>query len=223
MKKNAIIQTILHRNKSPINKQKMEVRSMSKTRTNQLGWVLILPLLLIVFADFASAQSPSLVWAVGMGGPIIDQGLGVAVDAAGNVYTTGFFRDTADFDPGVGTTILTSAGSNDVFVQKLAAAVTNQDPDCSIAAIADQSADANCQATISGADVTGVTDPDGDLLTITVSPTTLVLGANTVTVDADDGNGGNCSIDITVNVVGAARARFPAMSLSAATASLAQL
>ncbi len=73
----------------------------------------------------------------------------------------------------------------------------NQPPDCSGAAIADQSADANCQATISGADVTGV-DPE---LTIAVSPTSLVLGTNTVTVTADDGNGGTCSTDITVNVV----------------------
>jgi len=77
----------------------------------------------------------------------------------------------------------------------------NQPPDCSGATIADQSADANCQATISGAYVTGVTDPDGDPLTITVTPTTLVLGANTVTVTAGDGNGGMCSTDITVNVV----------------------
>ncbi len=46
-----------------------------------------------------------------------------------------------------------------------------------------------------------MTDPDGDALTITVDPTTLTLGANTVTVEADDGNGGMCSIDITVNVV----------------------
>ena len=79
-------------------------------------------------------------------------------------------------------------------------APTNQDPDCSGAAIADQSADGNCQATISAADVTGVTDPDNDALTITVSPTVLGLGANTVTVSADDGNGGECSTEITVNV-----------------------
>ena len=78
----------------------------------------------------------------------------------------------------------------------------NQSPDCSGAAIAAQSADASCGATISGTDVTGVTDPDGDPLTITVSPTTLVLGANTVTVTANDGNGGTCSIDINVKVVG---------------------
>ena len=77
----------------------------------------------------------------------------------------------------------------------------NSDPDCSGAAIADQIANASCQAIISGSDVTGVTDPDGDPLTITVNPTTLSLGANSVTVMADDGNGGTCSEDITVNVI----------------------
>ncbi|MFQ5637354.1 MAG: FG-GAP-like repeat-containing protein [bacterium] len=76
----------------------------------------------------------------------------------------------------------------------------NQPPDCSLAAIANQNADASCGATISGADVTGVTDPDNDLLTITVSPTNLVLGANSVIVTADDGSGGTCSSAITVNV-----------------------
>jgi hypothetical protein len=78
---------------------------------------------------------------------------------------------------------------------------SNLPPNCSGAAIADQSADGNCQGTISGADVTGVTDPDGDDLTITVDPTTLDLGDNYVTVTADDGNGGNCSTDIIVSVV----------------------
>ncbi|MCG8604446.1 T9SS type A sorting domain-containing protein, partial [bacterium] len=78
---------------------------------------------------------------------------------------------------------------------------SNQDPDCSGAAIADQSAGANCRALISGADVTGITDPDGDPLTITVSPTDLGLGTNSVTVTADDGNGGMCSTDIMVNVI----------------------
>ncbi len=78
---------------------------------------------------------------------------------------------------------------------------SNNDPDCSGAAIADQIADNSCQATISGSDVTGITDSDGDPLTITVNPTTLALGANSVNVMADDGNGGTCSTDINVNVI----------------------
>lgn len=77
----------------------------------------------------------------------------------------------------------------------------NHPPDCSGAAIATQNADASCQATISGADVTGVTDPDGDMLTIMVSPTVLSLGANNVTVSADDGRGGTCMQEINVEVV----------------------
>ena len=62
-------------------------------------------------------------WARNLGGPVpgstTDEGLGIAVDTAGNVFTTGFFQGTADFDPGAGTSNLTSAGSSDIFVSKL--------------------------------------------------------------------------------------------------------
>lgn len=43
------------------------------------------------------------VWAGRMGGTDGEEGLDIAVDGAGNVYTTGVFRDTVDFDPGPGT------------------------------------------------------------------------------------------------------------------------
>jgi hypothetical protein len=46
-----------------------------------------------------------------------------------------------------------------------------------------------------------VTDPEGDTLDVFVSPTMLVLGSNTVTVTANDGNGGRCEIDIVVDVI----------------------
>jgi hypothetical protein len=35
------------------------------------------------------------------------------------VFSTGFFQETADLDPGTGITNLTSIGATDVFVQKL--------------------------------------------------------------------------------------------------------
>lgn len=64
-------------------------------------------------------SSGALVWAKKMGGGGIDSGYDITVDASGNVYTTGFFTGTADFDPGTGTTNFSSAGSYDIYVQKL--------------------------------------------------------------------------------------------------------
>ncbi|MBK7970694.1 MAG: hypothetical protein IPK08_18205 [Bacteroidetes bacterium] len=51
-----------------------------------------------------------------MGGAEFDFGISVEVDAAGNVYTTGAFSGTVDFDPGVGASNLTSFGSSDIYV-----------------------------------------------------------------------------------------------------------
>ncbi len=48
---------------------------------------------------------------------------GLAVDAAGNIYATGGFSGTTDFDPGSGTYSLTTApDATDVFVLKLSSA-----------------------------------------------------------------------------------------------------
>lgn len=60
-----------------------------------------------------------LVWAKRMGGSSGDYGYSIAVDASGNVYTTGMFWGTADFDPGPGTLDLTAAGLFDAFISKL--------------------------------------------------------------------------------------------------------
>jgi len=60
-----------------------------------------------------------LVWARQLGGTSSDRGEGVAVDGSGNVYVTGQFYGIVDFDPGAGTSNLTSAGSDDGFVWKL--------------------------------------------------------------------------------------------------------
>ncbi len=66
-----------------------------------------------------NAQVPALDWVQAMGGDDSDQGRSCTVDDSGNVYITGSFRKTADFDPGPGTTNLVSNGNLDFFVQKL--------------------------------------------------------------------------------------------------------
>ena len=64
-------------------------------------------------------SSGNFVWARSFGGTSTDTGNAIAVDAAGNVYTTGYFKGIADFDPGAGTSNLTAVGNQDVFVSKL--------------------------------------------------------------------------------------------------------
>lgn len=60
----------------------------------------------------------------GIGGTGNDFSSSVAVDAAGHVYTTGSFESSCDFDPGAGVATLTSAGQQDIFIQKLNKVVT---------------------------------------------------------------------------------------------------
>ena len=60
-------------------------------------------------------------WARHWGATDDDRGYGVAVDGSGNVYVTGAFQLSVDFDPGAGTTNLTSTTGMwaDGFVSKL--------------------------------------------------------------------------------------------------------
>jgi hypothetical protein len=60
-----------------------------------------------------------LAWAKAIEGTDFVYVLGLATDAAGNVYATGSFRGSADFDPGPGTAIRSNSG---VYVLKLDAA-----------------------------------------------------------------------------------------------------
>lgn len=62
----------------------------------------------------------NFLWAKSFGGTSpLDIGQSISVDIAGNVYSTGYFSETVDFDPGLGTAYLTSAGDADCFVQKM--------------------------------------------------------------------------------------------------------
>lgn len=71
-----------------------------------------------VFISILNA-SGNFLTAIQLGGSSTDYGESIAVDPDGNVYTTGIFNGTADFDPGTGVYDLTSYGNNDIFISKL--------------------------------------------------------------------------------------------------------
>lgn len=62
------------------------------------------------------------VWAKRIGGTGLDRGFSITTDQNGNVYATGSFSETADFDPGAGIFNLTYLGFYDFFVLRLDAA-----------------------------------------------------------------------------------------------------
>ncbi|KKP34691.1 MAG: Calx-beta domain-containing protein [Candidatus Nomurabacteria bacterium GW2011_GWE1_32_28] len=64
-------------------------------------------------------SSGNFVWAKGIGGISNDYSNSIVIDSSGNIYTTGYFNDTVDFDPGAGVYNLTSAGGTDIFISKL--------------------------------------------------------------------------------------------------------
>lgn len=74
--------------------------------------------LIIFIVVFQSSFAQTYNWAIGAGGGGEDRGFGIATDNAGNVYTTGQFRNTATF----GNISVISAGVEDVFVSKQDAA-----------------------------------------------------------------------------------------------------
>jgi hypothetical protein len=67
-------------------------------------------------------SSGHYVWATVQGGASSHNtaaSYGIALDSAGNVYTTGQFSGTVDFNPGAGTDNKTASGCSDIFISKL--------------------------------------------------------------------------------------------------------
>jgi len=79
----------------------------------------ILFIVLALFTTPIFSQTPTFKWAAAMGANSFDAGFAITTDATGNVYSTGYFQFTVDFDPGIGTFNLTTLGPTDTYVQKL--------------------------------------------------------------------------------------------------------
>ncbi len=77
----------------------------------------VLGFLIILLPNDLSAQR--FEWVATYGSFNFDQGRSLTLDSSGNVYLTGYFGSTTDFDPGPGIQNFNTNGSHDVFVQKL--------------------------------------------------------------------------------------------------------
>ena len=81
---------------------------------------LVFTLVFVFFANEFKSQYVDLLWANSFGGTGYDEGKSITTDSSGNLYTTGYFFGTVDFDPGVGVFNLSSNGGiRDIFIQKL--------------------------------------------------------------------------------------------------------
>jgi len=77
-------------------------------------------LLALSFIPFlGNSQNLAFQWAKSLSGAGPEVGYGLTVDGSGNVYSTGSFSNTTDFDPGISTTTITSSGAEDIYISKL--------------------------------------------------------------------------------------------------------
>lgn len=76
----------------------------------------LISVLFLIKCFCLDAQSPTWLVEGGTGSSGAENGKCVCVDASGNVYVTGSFSNTVDFDFGAGVANLVSNGSNDIFI-----------------------------------------------------------------------------------------------------------
>lgn len=94
------------------------VLSLLRYKSHSLK-ILSLSLTFFIVCGVLRGQTPSLQWARHTGGAGDDDSRSIVVDASGNIYTTGYFAGTSDFDPGAGVYNMTALGTHDLFILKL--------------------------------------------------------------------------------------------------------
>ena len=78
-----------------------------------------LAVVILFGCTLAKSQDITFNFAKKTGGTAYDYGNALAIDASGNILTTGVFQGTVDFDPGAGVQNLASSGGGDIFISKL--------------------------------------------------------------------------------------------------------
>src|SRR5690242_15103505 len=82
-------------------------------------WLLFLILYSTCCIQNGKSQTPNWNWGKAFGSANTDYGNSIATDISVNIYITGSFEGTVDFDPGIGTFNLTAVGYDDLFICKL--------------------------------------------------------------------------------------------------------
>jgi hypothetical protein len=65
------------------------------------------------------SSSGNFIWVRSMGGYLLEHGVSVILDDSDNIYATGSFQGTSDFDPGTAIQNIASNGGWDIFITKL--------------------------------------------------------------------------------------------------------
>jgi len=142
------------------------------------------------YDSYISRLDPNgnFIWAGGFGEDIYDTGLSITIDNSNNIYSTGYFNGTVDFDPGIGVSEFTSIGWEDCFIHKMSLCTIEAiDPDVHVACNSFEWIDgitytqSNSSATFSYLTPSGCDSIVSLDLTIhNVSDTTLTLNGPTV-------------------------------------------
>lgn len=70
----------------------------------------------IYFAKYTA--NGDIIWAKQIGGTLEENAQNILVDNNGNIYISGYFNGTVDFDPGPGIANITSTGAQDIYFAK---------------------------------------------------------------------------------------------------------
>jgi hypothetical protein len=127
-------------------------------------------------------SSGSYLWSKRIGGTGSDTGIAIIPDRNGNVYTTGIFTNTVDFNPGAETSNFLSNGDADIFILKLNSAGEVDVAEARAAAATVRAATAKAAA--EAAAKAAAAQQEAEKLSARASVTAAIKDAKELTVDS---------------------------------------